>query len=201
MKGKLDDTLYRRYISMLPAAIQNRVNRFHFWQDAQRSLFGKLLLMKGLDVTGLTGYTLDQLSYSEYQRPYFKSADFNISHSGAFIICAISKTNRVGIDIEEINDIPTADFTAEFSATEMAAISDDKSLRYFYSLWTQKEAFLKAIGKGLQVPLNQVSVKENKIRWENEDWFLHEIKLDAGYVSHLCIDAVMPEIVLQEIEL
>ena len=114
-------------------------------------------------------------------------------------MCAISKSYKVGIDVEEIKDIPADEFTEEFSTVEMAAILNDKSLRYFYTLWTQKEAFLKAIGKGLYVPLNQVSVQEGKIRWEDQDWFLHEVKLDAGYVSHLCVNTAVPEIVLKQL--
>jgi 4'-phosphopantetheinyl transferase len=195
---RLNENLYRQYMSRLPVAIQSRIERFHFWQDAQRSLFGNLLLIEGLKEIGLPDRRLDNLRYTQYNRPYLEGIDFNISHSGEFVICAISQSKKVGIDVEEIKEIPVEEFTEEFSAIEMAAITKDKSFKYFYMLWTQKEAFLKAIGKGLNIPLNKVSIDENKIRWENKDWYLHEIQLDAGYASHLCTEIASPTILLKE---
>lgn len=196
---KLNGITYRQYMDRLPAAIQSKIERFRFWQDAQRSLFGNLLLREGLKDIGSTSRTLNDVAYTAYHRPYLPDVDFNISHSGEFIICAISKSNQVGIDVEEIKEIPAEEFTGEFSAMEIAAIVEDKSFRYFYTLWTQKEAFLKAIGKGLNVPLNQVAITENKICWEGKEWHLHPIELDPHYVSHLCIDNATPQIFLKQI--
>lgn len=196
---KLAADLYLHYLNSLPAGIQKNIESYYKWEDAQRSLFGKLLLIEGLKNFGITNHSLENLMYSEYKRPYLNNIDFNISHSGEFVICAISKNNKVGIDVEEINEIPADEFEEQFSDTELAAIRNDKSFRHFYTLWTQKEAFLKAIGKGLYVPLNQVAIKDNKIYWEGKDWFMHEVKLDTGYVSYLCTDTDKPDTIIGEI--
>ncbi|MEP7250933.1 MAG: 4'-phosphopantetheinyl transferase superfamily protein [Ginsengibacter sp.] len=117
-------------------------------------------------------------------------------------MCAISLGNKVGIDVEEIREIPVSDFDREFSKMEMEFISNSADpIREFYKLWTQKEAFLKAIGSGLYVPLNLVSVIDNIIKWDETKWFLTEVPLPdtTGYISHLCTDLSMTEMKIKRI--
>ncbi|MEO6220984.1 MAG: 4'-phosphopantetheinyl transferase superfamily protein, partial [Ginsengibacter sp.] len=78
-------------------------------------------------------------------------------------------------------------------------LNAENIMRSFYNLWTQKEAFLKAIGTGLHVPLNKIEINNSKITWNKKDWFLNEIVLDNKYVSHICTDIFLPEIVVQKI--
>ena len=161
-----------------------------------------MLILKGLKDLGLSSYSFDNLQYSAFQRPYFPgSIDFNISHSGNYVIFAISKTNRIGIDIEEIKEIPLLDFDSLFSKEELQRIYKVKNDYIpFYTLWTQKEAYLKAIGMGLNVPLNEVLVNNNKISHNHEEWFLHELKLDADYICHLLTDLQNPEILIEKVD-
>ncbi|MDQ3681738.1 MAG: hypothetical protein M3352_01540, partial [Bacteroidota bacterium] len=65
---------------------------------------------------------------------------------------------------------------------------------------TQKEAFLKAIGTGLNIPLNKVAIEDNKIVWNKEVWFLKEINIHPGYISHLSTDTFLPAIITKEIK-
>ena len=161
-----------------------------------------MLLLKGLKDLGLSSYSFADLQYSLFQRPYFKgSVDFNISHSGNYVICAISSTNRIGIDIEEIKEIPLVDFDSLFSKEELQRIYQVKNdFIPFYTLWTQKEAYLKAIGTGLNVPLNEVIVNQGKISHNHEEWFLHELKLDVDYICHLSTDSQNPEIQIEKVD-
>lgn len=202
-RDRLKPELFSSFIQQLPPAIQQQVMKFKNWQDTQRSLLSKILLIRGMNSLGLCAYSLHQLKLTAFKRPYFDDLiDFNISHSGEYIVCAISKTNRVGIDVEEIKDIPILDFESQFSTHELEKILEDKnSLHAFYTLWTQKEAFLKALGTGLYVPLNKVTVKDNKIIWNNIQWFLYQIKLDQKHVSHLSTDIFSPEIIIKKIDL
>lgn len=200
---RLKPKSFNYFLQQLPPDIQNQVIKFKNWQDVQRGLLSKALLIKGMKALGLCSYSLHQLKLTEFNRPYFdNSVDFNISHSGEYVICAISKTNRIGIDIEEIKDVPILEFDSQFSTQEMEEIFQDKnSLHAFYTLWTQKEAFLKAIGTGLYVPLHQISINNNKIMWDDVSWFLTEIKLDQRYVSHLATNIFLPEVIMEEVDL
>lgn len=188
-------------VQMLPDSIQSKILKFRNWQDAERCLAGNILLLRGLMDLGRIEYSLQDLKYTEFQKPYINdSISFNISHSGEFVVCAISESNKVGTDIEEIHPIPFDDFTTLFSKQEWdEVINSDNKFHAFFTLWTKKEAFLKVIGCGLNQPLNKVVIENNKITWENREWFLHEIKLDPNHISYICCDVNSPSIQIREI--
>jgi 4'-phosphopantetheinyl transferase len=199
---KLDDKTFNHFFQLLPSVAQKQILRFKFWQDKQRSLLGKALLIKSFEALELDYEMLADLKYTEFQKPYLNhQIDFNISHSAEYVICAISKTNRVGVDIEEIKEIPLLDFENFFSKEEINHIfKANDSLKSFYTLWTQKEAYLKAIGTGLNVPLSDILISDNKIKYNNEEWFLHELKFDPKYVCHLTTDTSCPDMFIEEIK-
>ncbi|MEO8110614.1 MAG: 4'-phosphopantetheinyl transferase superfamily protein [Ginsengibacter sp.] len=200
---RLDNTSYNYFLSKVPPMYQEEIAKFRKWEDRQHRVLGKMLLIKGLEMLKLSTYSLDQLQFTNLKRPYFnESIDFNISHSGKYVVCAISTRAKIGVDVEEIKDIAITDFTNEFSAEEMKSIlSSDDSLHSFYSLWTKKEAFLKAIGTGLHVPLNMVHVTNNKIRWEEKEWFLTQLNLAKNYCAHVCADVFESAVQIREISL
>jgi len=200
--GRFEPKIFNSFLDQLPPGMQKQVLRFRKWEDRQRGMLGKMLLIKGLESLGHNSSLLNDIKFTSFQKPYFdKPIHFNISHSGEYIICAISKTNKVGIDIEEIKDIPLIDFDNEFSKKELEEIYNAKNpLQLFYTYWTQKEAFLKAIGSGLNVPLNTVAIHDNKIIWNKDVWFIKEIKIDTNYISYLSTDAISPIIELHNIK-
>jgi 4'-phosphopantetheinyl transferase len=86
---------------------------------------------------------------------------FNLSHTGGLAALAVSPTFDVGIDIEEMRSIGEPIAERFFSAAEAEAlrhISCDRSLQAFYKCWTSKEAFVKAHGAGLSLPLDSFEV-------------------------------------------
>lgn len=190
MEYRLPAASYNKYLNELPVSIREKIRSYRYWQDAERSLAGHILLIKGLEALDIRGYSLAQLKYSAYQKPYFEGrTNFNITHSGQYVLCAISDTDKVGVDVEEIREIPLIDFTQFFYDEEwQAVLNSANQLHAFYTLWTKKEAFLKVIGSGLNVPVNQVVIKDNSIYWKDERWYLHEIPLDPTHVSWLCSD-------------
>src|SRR4030095_15325835 len=153
-RNKLNEVDFFKYLNLFPVEIKNKILRFKRWEDRHASLYGKLLLKKGLEELALDAGLFD-LKYTQYGRPYIEhGADFNISHSTSYVVCALSTDGKIGIDIEEIKAIPINDFKEEFSKEEwrMITASDDKYF-WFYYYWTAKEAVIKAEGKGLNFPL------------------------------------------------
>jgi 4'-phosphopantetheinyl transferase len=88
---------------------------------------------------------------------------FNLSHSGRYGLLGISATNEVGLDIEEVRNVPSLTDTARhfFRPKEWEALrqlSADQFVAAFCRLWTLKEAAAKAVGQNLAWGMTHVSV-------------------------------------------
>jgi len=188
-KSKLDSVLFEDYLNRLPDNMQNKIKRFIRWQDQQASLFGKLLLVKGFKNINNYNLDLNELLYSVSGRPYFNNTiDFNISHSGGYVICAITKNGRLGIDVEKIRNIKISDFKRYMDNDEWGAINNSSNPeKAFFSYWTIKESVMKAHGKGMSIPLKDVIIKNYKAHLYNTLWYLNEINISNDCKCHLAI--------------
>jgi len=98
--------------------------------------------------------------------------EFNLSHSGDLILYAFTLKHAIGIDIEMIRPIKDSHALAKrfFSSKEiiaLEALSKEDHQVGFFTCWTRKEAFIKALGIGLSYPLNEftVSVDPHQKHW------------------------------------
>ena len=196
LEQKLEEHRFDTLLQPLPSDIQQKIRRYRRWQDAHACLFGKLLLIEGLRRLGLGGAALlHQLQYTSYGRPFLAGvADFNISHSGEYVVCALSIHYRLGIDIEKIQPIHLSDFRGQMTDMEWDTVSKaDDPLQAFYYYWTRKEAAIKAHGHGLSLPLKEVVIGEGQVVMEGKGWPLYEVELAGGYVCHLVADGRVEE--------
>lgn len=79
------------------------------------------------------------------------SVDFNLSYSGDWMVLVVSDKGRVGVDIERIKQFDLKEVSSlVFNQKEISFVnSQDNKMNSFYQIWTLKESFLKACGKGL----------------------------------------------------
>ena len=96
-------------------------------------------------------------------RSHCTDLHFNLSHSGDAVLCALTSGPEIGVDIEATvlsdNLLNVAShFFAPDECAALAARRGSDRAAFFYRLWTRKEAYLKARGKGLSHPLNMFSV-------------------------------------------
>ena len=93
------------------------------------------------------------------------SIKFSVSHSGDRLVLALGKNVTVGIDIEKKNSTQDLDVAEHvFSPQELAELYALPTLEQnsaFFKGWTQKEAFVKALGIGLSYPLKSLTVSLN----------------------------------------
>ncbi|MGJ0531727.1 4'-phosphopantetheinyl transferase family protein [Methylocystis sp.] len=87
---------------------------------------------------------------------------FNLSHSGCMAFIAFSCIAPLGVDVEEVREVPDFEEIARnhFAPTEVEGlfrVPDAQKLLAFYVTWTRKEAFVKALGLGLSFPLDGFS--------------------------------------------
>jgi 4'-phosphopantetheinyl transferase len=89
--------------------------------------------------------------------------EFNMAHSGGLALIAVAHQQGLGVDIELKRPLVNADAIAQtyFSAyerTTLRGLPVGAKTDAFYACWTRKEAYIKAIGKGLSLPLDEFDV-------------------------------------------
>jgi 4'-phosphopantetheinyl transferase len=151
--------------SVLSEGERDRAHAFCFERDRRRFVAGRTMLRRLL--SGYLGCAPEEveLAYGPYGKPSVRehSLSFNVSHSGACAMFAFAAGFEVGIDVE----LPAASIDHEqiaerfFSPCEVATLhahpSDARPLA-FLRCWTRKEAYIKARGEGLQLPLHDFDV-------------------------------------------
>ncbi|WP_103071066.1 4'-phosphopantetheinyl transferase family protein [Aquimarina sediminis] len=181
------DQLVKEVGSVFSIEFQRKILKYRRWQDMQLSLLGRFLLKKGIEERG-EEFCENSIKYTQYNKPYFdeQQVRFNISHSGDIVICALTDTNDVGIDIEKQHDIRIEDFKSQMTIGEWKRITSSRDIRTsFFEYWTQKEAVIKAHGMGLSIPLKSFEIINSYTRVNNDSFFLKEIKLDNEYKCHI----------------
>ncbi len=129
---------------------------------------------------------------------------FNLSDSGGHVLYAIARNREVGVDVEVVEPKPNAMALVDrfFSPGEAAAFQklDPGDMEAaFFSGWTRKEAYVKAIGKGLRFPLDcfDISFKPgdqdallsvNGSFEEAKRWLLRDIDLGSGFRAALALE-------------
>lgn len=177
----------------LSASVINKA--FGYWQEADgcRYLLGKMLLVKGMRQLTGNGWTIDQLAWDTYKKPFCNNgACFNITHSGEYVLCAISDSMGLGIDIEQVRDIEPGDFLHCFTAAEWLAIRHATDpLAEFYRYWTRKEAVMKADGRGMYIPLQSFDVQLDQVALGHQLWSLLELPVEEGYRAHIATSTAL----------
>ena len=178
---------WQYYLNKVPSAFQTRALRYLRWQDQHSSLLSHLLLQRGLLEAGYPAHCLNLLQHEKHGRPFIDSSlDFNLSHSGEYVVCALFKSGRGGVDIEKMRPIEVSDFRSHMSLEEWSAITvPEVSYPKFFDYWTCKESVMKADGRGLYIPLESILLQGPQALLEEKVWFLHKVEIDSGYACHL----------------
>jgi 4'-phosphopantetheinyl transferase len=181
----LPEEQWINYVSLLPQDLQDLNRRFRRWQDQHRNLFGKLLLMEGLKQVFDETLDWSQLKYNPHRKPYLReSIDFNITHSGEFVICAIGQDIRLGIDIEEIRPMSLEDFGNVMSEDQWTSInSSSDPMKSFFRYWAIKESVIKADSRTFLIPLSEIKVCDDIVSYGKDIWYFQEFELDQQYCS------------------
>lgn len=139
-----------------------KILRFQNPKDKKRSLAAELLIrMAAFHSLGIAPLRT-KISYNEYGKPYIANVrgfKFNVSHSGNYVVLAKS-SQKIGIDIEYRKETDFSVAKRCYTEAEYTYVtsfdSPEQRLDAFYQLWTLKESYIKAIGKGLKIPLRSI---------------------------------------------
>ena len=186
-----------------------RALRYHFEADRNRCIIGRalsrLLLAHclGESPQGLR-FTHNRFGKPALATGHGPQLEFNLSHSGDWILIALSRGRALGVDVErQKEDMATEAIAARFfSPIECSALSAlPAALRgaAFFSCWTRKEAYIKARGDGLSLPLDAFDVafvpgaKARLIATrhdpgEAQRWTLRELQIGRDYAAALAVE-------------
>lgn len=199
-----------RLATLLAASERHRAERFHFARDRQRYIVAHGLLRVLLG--SYLGYPPDRLEFvaGPHGKPALAGAAgesplrFNLAHAHGRVLYAITARREIGVDIEELRELPDAEQIAErfFSAREREAwraVPAHEKKAAFFACWTRKEAYLKAIGTGLATPLDAFAVslapgepaRLVEVRGDPQEaarWSLRDIPPIPGYAAALAAE-------------
>ncbi|MEM6814872.1 MAG: 4'-phosphopantetheinyl transferase superfamily protein [Bacteroidota bacterium] len=171
---------------ILSSSLKSDVNRIKIWEDRHNSLFGKLLVFVGYYIFMRKDLSFNRYKQDKNGKPYLNdsSVNFNISHSGKTVVCAMFPANiKIGADIEVMKKININDLKDFFHPNENSIIYKNNSIEEFYKYWTRKEALVKAIGKGLLLPIQNLDTTQKIINQYNENYFLKSYKFNDHFCS------------------
>jgi 4'-phosphopantetheinyl transferase len=193
--------LLEAHKKILPPRVKKKIFKFRRWQDRQAFILGKLLVWKGLKLHRYEDDCLTKLQTNSYGKPYIDgNVFFNLSHSGQFVVCAFYK-EEIGIDIEEISHIDTDEFKHIFTEQEQNLLTTSSNpAKDFFRFWTIKESVIKAEGKGLSIPLQQINAsREGLVQLENKSWHLKEINLSQDYCCAVATRKKPSSIIIEKV--
>lgn len=175
-----------------------RANKFYFEIDKKKFIIYRGALRNLL--ARYLGVLPNEIhfDYNKFGKPYLKEYNlyFNLSHSGDYAICAITKNNDIGIDVEIIKDdfdylSIAKEFFSHHEYHQLLNTAENEQAFNFFQYWTRKEAILKAIGLGLSFPLNEIDtcLPQINIKIDQKHYFLYlkEIKLNKNYIATVAV--------------
>jgi 4'-phosphopantetheinyl transferase len=188
-----------------------QAGRFHFEKHRRHFVVARGSLRYVLARYLETRPELLRFSYGAYGKPALPgqhSLRFNLSHSHEVALLAVALNAELGVDVEHVR----ADFASEdiarrfFSRVEVEtfnALPGEQQVAAFFRCWTRKEAYIKAIGKGLSQPLDGFDVTlapgepAALLRADEDDatrWSLSDIDVGGNYAGALAVERPAGEI-------
>ncbi len=206
-------------LNLLNPEERARAERFYFDKDRDRFIVARAVLRIILSYYLKMAPEKIQFNYNAYGKPslseeLFRSSKmrFNLSHSKNMILYAVTEGREVGIDVEHLDykidelNIARRFFSAQ-EFKELTTVPEALRRKAFFYCWTRKEAFIKAIGEGLSVPLDSfdVSLKPGEparlLRIRNSSrqaarWSMFSLHPAKNYVAALVVEGKISAIKL-----
>lgn len=205
----------------LSADEHERAGRFQFARDRERFVYARAILR-----ILLGGYLAAEPSglvfvYGKHGKPAlaedWRDADlqFNLAHSNGCAVYAFTRTRAIGVDLEYVRPVENMLrlATLVFSPRELAALHAAPAgmqRTAFFNGWTRKEAFVKATGDGLSMPLEHIDVSlapgertvllrlEGKLM-QGSAWTVRELQAPPSYSAAVAVAGIIGELTCRHV--
>lgn len=197
---ELDREICRNFEATLSKEEKARAQKFRFESDRKHFVAARGILRHLLSHYLNESAAAIEFSYGQQGKPtvrlqhYASQLHFNVSHSHGLALFALGCTGEIGIDVEairpgfDLEDIAGRFFSPREIA-EFRALPTGLRAEGFFRCWTRKEAYIKAKGAGLQIPLDSFSVSltpgqpERLQCTDSFRWTLHSLEPAPGFVA------------------
>lgn len=175
-KFELTNDIYKLFAKHISLRKRNCILKQRVKQNADNMLIGEILTKTVIKKTFGIDIAQQEFAYTEYGKPYllnYSDVHFNISHSGKYVVCAVSD-KPVGVDIQRIGEYNSDVAKRVCNEKELVQIENslDKASE-FTKLWTQKEAVLKMHGTGIASGDIKTCLDNHNVQSEKfEDYWL-----------------------------
>jgi 4'-phosphopantetheinyl transferase len=201
-----EDFTAERWKSCLSESRRNEAKKMRREKDRQLFLGAEALLNRSLKLVDAPVSLPAVYTRNRYGKPYLDKTSgiyVNWSHSGSFAICALSD-REVGIDLQNTFKTPKSALVRRVLQPEEQIYYDqtpkEQRRQLFYSYWTVKESFLKALGTGFGTPIDNFYVRmegpyPEVIQREGRDVYacrLLDFK-EKDYMAAVCVKGENPE--------
>ena len=205
----LEAEYLRRLEQNLSADDRKRASRFRFARDRARFIGARGLLREILALYLNASPGRMSFGYGAHGKPFLagkhNTLRFNMSHSRDEMLLAVAHMREVGVDVEDVRNIGLAvdelgdTVLSEPEKQALARFRGEDRRTTFLRFWTLKEAFIKADGRGVSLPLERIDVSapEGRVAVLNEAtgewrtssrWELRTLALVPGYVAALAAE-------------
>ena len=218
---RLDDPksdVGRLYETLTPDE-RDRAARFYFEKHRRRFIVGRGILRHIIACYFGVGAAQIRFDYSlkgkpALAEPKVENFSCNLSHSGDLALYAFSDGAPIGVDVEILRPVEDMDAIARrfFSSLEcdmLQGVPAADRIEAFFNCWTRKEAYVKAVGLGLWIPLDSftVSVAPSEparlvqLRSPSDDaakWSIHHLRPAVDAVGAVAIPSLNRKLVLRQ---
>lgn len=197
--GAARDTLARQIDQFVGEDKRRRARRCRDFMESLRILTADALLRGILAERLATSPRTLGFARNAYGKPYVvgtSAIHFNVSHSCEWVVVAVAES-EVGVDVQYMGDVDLAPLTRQLHSHEqvrLARLEGAAKQQCFYAIWTAKEGYVKAVGRGLAESFSRFWVQEKPDRtigiWTdagcNDRWGCAQQPFADGYVLTVC---------------
>jgi len=201
----VDGAELKALAAVLSTDEQARASRFHFEKHRQHFVAARGVLRNVLARYLNQAPGQFEFCYGPSGKPALtgdwggERIRFNLSHSGNLALYAMACNREVGIDLENIRPgIAWAELANRFfspgEVLSLAALPQQLQIEAFFNCWTRKEAYIKALGQGLQVPLDSFEVSLDPrepaalLRGTDGRWSIRALQPASDYAAAVAAD-------------
>lgn len=161
-------------------------NRFKLETRKNQFLIGRYLIKSVCSQYLKKGPHEIVILKNDYGKPYLPGADlkFNLSHVDGMVVCAFTIGQDIGVDLEKVEKNITGLVKRFFAPKELDFIFKQEignQNRAAYRIWTMKEAYVKAVGKGLSISFNSFDL------FDETDMFFYTTELKLNYYLSIAV--------------